>query len=306
MPASHNTLPELGASEKLNQLLKLMNIEEVYYIDDLFDFDPLPTVLSYAKDLFDENNKEALEEMFGQGIKINVPDVDVFGEEVEKHWGTLPKKSRDEIVTKMDTTAFDSSDFDRTERLKSYFPPGMLRLVSPDKWDDVFNDIEKKYRSNKKKVLILFDQELKLAQGERFQSGTITGKDLIASARKSKVGKNIICTLITHLITQVSKELEERDKIVEESEGVLDKRDFFALTKKRVNHPEKLCDGIKKTLLNSYCEDIKGQATEIIDEAYKEVIIKLNKLDTYDFDHTILRSSYRRGVGGEHSNANSK
>ncbi|WP_273567498.1 hypothetical protein [Maribacter halichondriae] len=144
--------------------------------------------------------------------------------------------------------------------------------------------------------MILFDLELKYAQGERFRSGATTGTDLILSARKSKAGKNIVCALITHLISEVSKELPERDKIVEKSNGVLRKNDFFALTKKRINYPEKLCDGIKKTFLNEHCEDIKEKATEIIEEAYKEVINKLNRLDTYDFDHTILRSSYGEGV----------
>src|SRR5690606_38544004 len=109
-------------------------------------------------------------------------------------------------------------------------------------------------------------------------------------------GKNIVCALITHLITEVKKELPERDKIVKESDGALSKNDFFALTKKRINDPEKFCDGIKKTLLNEYCEKIKEEATEIIEEAYKEVLTKLNELDTYDFDHIILRSSYGEGV----------
>lgn len=296
MPASKNSHEEPTASEKLSELLKLMDIEEVYYVDDLFDYNPLPEILSYAKDLYDEKKHEALKKLFGNDVKLNVPDVGLFGDEIEKKWGTLEEKSQKEILSKMEPSVFDSSDYDRTEKLQSYFPTGMLKLVNPDDWEDTFKDIEKKYASKRKKVLVLFDQELKHAQGERFKSGRVTGKDLILSARKSKVRNNIVCALLTHLISEVSKELSERDKIIEKSQGALSKDDFFALTKKRINFPDKLCDGIKKTFLNEHCETIKEKATELIDKAYKEVIDKLNGLDTYDFDHIILRSSYGEGV----------
>ena len=296
MPATQITSSEPSAPERLNQLLRLMNIEEVYYVDDLFDYDPLPDVVSHAKDLYAANKKDALEKMFGKGIKTNVPNVEIFGNEIEKHWEKLGGETKKEIVSKMSTAVFDSTDYDRTSDLKSYFPKGTLKTVNPDDWHSIFSGIERKYKSSQKKVLILFDQELKHAQGERFRNGLTTGTDLIHSARQSKAGKNIVCALITHLIAEVSKELPERDKIVEESGGALSKNDFFALTKKRINQPEKLCDGIKKVLLNEYCEDIKEQATGIIEEAYREVINKLHRLDTYDFDHTILRSSYGEGV----------
>lgn len=296
MPANPVNLTTLSATEKLEQLLQLTNIEEVYYIDDLFEYEPLPELVSHAKDLFDAGDITKLNELFDGAVKTSVPDADIFGNEVENYWEGLGKKAREEVIGKMDKGAFNKSDYERTDKLKSYFPPDTIQLVSPDKWEKTLKEIEKKYRSQNKKVLILFDQELKFAEGERFRNGTVTGIELIASARNSKASNNIVCALITHLITEVSKELPARDKLVDDSSNALMKDDFFALTKKRINYPEKLCDGIKKVLLNEHCELIKVQATDIIKDAYKQVVDKLHKLDTYDFDHIILRSSYGEGV----------
>lgn len=296
MSVKSTTLPEPSASEKLNQLLELMNIEEVYYVDDLFDYNPLPVILSHAKDLYEKGEIEELITLFGQGVKTDLPDVDIFGNELEKHWRELDQSSQVEIIKKMDLFSFDTKDYDHTLKLQAYFPAGIFKTVSPDDWSRRFTEIEKKYKASQKKVLVLFDQDLTQAKGEKFRSGVTKGTDLILSSRGSNAGKNIVCTLLTHLISEVSKELSERNRIVQKSNGTLSKNDFFALSKKRIRFPEKLCDGIKKALLNGHCEEIKEKATEIIDEAYKEVILKLDRLDTYDFDHIILRSSYGEGV----------
>jgi hypothetical protein len=296
MPATTNIVTEPSAPEKLEQLLQLTNIEEVYYIDDLFEYEPLPELLSHAKDLFAAGDTTKLKELFDGAIKTSVPDADIFGNQVENYWVGLGKKAKKEVIGRMDKAVFDQSDYKRTDKLKSYFPPNTIKLVSPDKWEKTFKEIEHKYTSKKKKVLILFDQELKFAQDPRFRSGTLTGMDLISSVRNSKVGRNIVCALMTHLITAVSKEIGYRDQKANDLSNTLTKNDFFALTKNRINNAEKLCDGIKKVLLNEHCEVIKEQATAIIEEAYKQVVNDLHQLDTYDFDHIILRSSYGEGV----------
>ncbi|WP_273567499.1 hypothetical protein [Maribacter halichondriae] len=151
MLAKPTAIPELSAPEKLNQLLDLMHIEEVYYVDDLFDYNPLPAILSHSKDLYEAKNQEALKEIFGQGVKTNVPDVDVFGDELEKHWRTLSKESQSEIISKVDKVSFDSVDYDRTSKLKSYFPAGTLHTVSPDNWDNLFATIEKNISPTRKR-----------------------------------------------------------------------------------------------------------------------------------------------------------
>ena len=233
MPAATNIAIEPRAPEKLEQLLQLTNIEEVYYVDDLFEYEPLPELLTHAKDLFAAGDIAKLNELFDGAVKTNVPDADIFGNEVENYWKGLGKNAKKEVFNRMDEKAFHQLDYDGTDKLKSYFPPNTIQLVSPDKWENTFKQIEKKYKSKKKKVLILFDQELKFAQDPKFRSGTVTGIDLISSVRNSKVSDNIVCALMTHLITAVSKEIGYRDQKANDSSNTLTKNDFFALTKKQ-------------------------------------------------------------------------
>ncbi|HLX54313.1 MAG TPA: hypothetical protein VKR58_10245, partial [Aquella sp.] len=72
--------------------------------------------------------------------------------------------------------------------------------------------------------------------------------------------------------------------------------DFLALTKERIKNPELLCDGIKKTLLNRYFESVKDKSISLIEKARTNTSMLFQALDTYDFDTTILRSSYNEGV----------
>lgn len=285
-------------AKKLGELLGLLGIKEGYYVDDYNKIDPLPSVIEKAKRLFREEKKDELSAIFSKKVELNVPDDDVFGDQIRKMWDELQELDKDGIITKIMSSeggGFNTLDYTRTKMLKDSFPKEYLKLINPDEWDETFKELEKKYEKEGK-VLILFDQDLTQAKGERFKSGVTKGQHLILNLKNSSIKDNVYCALITHLISDTSQELTERNKVIEELNKNLTERDFFALSKDRIKSPDLLCDGIKKTLLNGYCEEIKERSKQILEDAQKNTLSKVLGLDTYDFDHTVLRSSYSEGV----------
>lgn len=283
---------------KLGELLAILNIKEAYYIDDYNKIDILPLVITSAKSLFVLGKTDVLATIFEEKIEINVPDEDVFGEQIYTTWDSFLDAEKEKITLQIlssNESDFNILDYTRTRELQQSFPKEHLKLINPDEWESIFSELEKKYNGDSK-VLILFDQDLSKAEGERFKNGAILGQHLILNLKKSSIKDNVYCALITHLITDTSQELTERDKIIESLNKGLTEKDFFALAKDRIKSPDLLCDGIKKSLLNGYCEEMKERSKKLIEDAQKNALKRVSELDTYDFDHTVLRSSYTEGV----------
>ena len=172
------------------------------------------------------------------------------------------------------------------------FPDGLLVSVSPQEWDEVKDTIDQNIgRSGK--VLVFFDQDLRGAGGKFLVT---KGENLIKEIKEKPFRNRIICTLLTHLIPNTGGELLYRQTVLTHFDGQLKKGDFFALTKVRIDDNALLSDGVKKVLLNKFCEFIKDKSIRIMKTAYGKVVSDIKNMDTYDFDHTVLRSSYEEGV----------
>lgn len=285
-------------AEKLGALMSILNITEAYYIDDYNDVDYFPVISECTKSLFADGRLIDIQDMFGDSLNLDVPDDEILGNELHKLWEEFNEQQKREVILKvhsLNEDEFNHLDYDRTSELQRSFPDGSLKLVSPDKWPDLLNELSQKL-GNGEKTLILFDQDLTKAKDERFKNGTTKGQNLILEIKGSNIKDNVFCALITHLIQDTSKELEARDSIINDLDNKLERSDFLALTKERIQTPELLCDGIKKALLNGYFEEIKDKSIDIITKAYDNASKAFQQLDTYDFDHTILRSSYGEGV----------
>lgn len=284
-------------AEILGELFRLLDIKQAYYIDDYNKIDVLPYIISTAKQMFESGESDKLFEIFLEKVIVNVPDDDALVQNINQGWEILDEAEKKAIASQLliEGTGFNPRDYFRTRELQQSFPDKYLTLISPDEWDDVSQALAVKYKKGGK-VLILFDQDLKHADGDKFKSGAEQGQHLILAVKKSSLKKRAYCVLITHLITDTSQELIERNNIIQGLNKAITEKDFFALSKERIKSPDLLCDGIKKALLNGYCEEIKRHSKKIIKNAQKEALTKVIALDTYDFDHTVLRSSYNEGV----------
>lgn len=293
-----STNPSTESISKLGRLLRELKIKYAYYIDDYLNKVELPVVSGIIRTLFQNGQSESLKTALNEDINIELPDIDIVLQDFQTKWDGFSDERKKKIyktVVALEDNAFVSSDYDRTNQLKDLFPVDTIQLISPDDWEPIFSGLND-HLADDDKVLFIFDQDLSKAAHEDFKSGRIQGDHLILKVKESPLFEKAYCTLITHHIPSIPEELERRKSIVEKHEGKLSERDFFALAKIRIENPELFCDGIKKAFLNQYCEFIKEKSKEVIENAVKNLFEHIDQFDTYDFDHTILRSSYDEGV----------
>jgi len=288
------------AITKLGKLLKELNITSAFYVDDYNCQVEGHIVTALIKTLIDSGEAVKVKEKLGNDIDIELPETSFILDDFNTKWSEFDEAKRIDIfkkVSEISDSSFSADDFDRTMQLKNIFPNQSLELISPDKWKSNFEVLQEKLAKKlDNKVLLIFDQDLTNASHQDFKSGKLRGDDLIEQVKNSPISKQAYCTLITHVIESVSDEFSMRKEIAKANKGILKEKDFFALSKKRNTDPHLLCDGIKKALLDPYFELIKTSSIKIIKAAQKKVIQKINTIDTYDFDQSILISSLEEGV----------
>lgn len=289
--------PKKPTSEKLKELLDLLNIKIVYYVDDennLSDFD-VQIVLGEVVKIYGLQKEGELAAIQLNNWDRSLPQ-DESIESLRAEWPNITFENKKELyrqVLKISNGEDLQLDFNRASLVAQQIPAEIIKVLSPSEWDTERPTLTAKIQQGER-ALILFDEELKFAGG-RFTSDK--GQDLIVEVKKMGVNDKVICTLLTHKISSAKEELKFRNELIDErADKDLGVDDFFPLAKQRLDEAEVFADGIKKALMNRYFETIKKHTVEIIEHSYGEAIKKIKDFDTYDFDATILKTSVKDGV----------
>lgn len=286
---------DAATNEALKSLLDLLNVKKVFYVDDehvaAIDYAVVTVTISTV---IEAGKLEQLRGVNIEGLNLDLPTEEI-APVYEAIWNGLTIESQKKILQNLLSLSGNipyQFDTKRAERIKELFPAGIMSSLDPHQWDAVKDNITQGLRRIDK-VLVLFDQDLRGAGG-RFLVNK--GEHLIKEIKARPFKNQVICTLLTHLIDGTGSELGYRQRILDNNKGELYKSDFFALTKIRIDDNALLADGVKKALLNRYCEFIKDHSVRIIRTANQKVLEIIKQMDTYDFDHTVLRSSFHEGV----------
>lgn len=286
--------------ENLGTLLALLNINQVYYIDDENNLHDIAFELITAEinKIFGKNKEEELKAIELEGWDRNLP-LEGVRDSLQVLWPSISFERKLKLHKELLSISNGDvipSDFKRNEKVKEQFPQSIdVKVLSPQEWESEKINLQNKHGNNNR-ALGLFDEEL-IHAGERFVN--TKGQDLIVEIKKMGLSDVIICTLLTHKTTS-QEELNYRNSIIEhrkqENKDELHKNEFFPLAKDRLDIPEVFADGIKKTLLNKYVEVIKDKTLNIIKQSYQEATKKLENLDIYDFEKAILWASQDEGA----------
>ncbi len=281
--------------ESISGILSKLNIQKVYFVDDAVN---LPTdkgtFIGLVNSLIQKGRIEDLRQIQLQSALNFNQDETILAEHINKVWDEIKPRKQEQYYKKAyellgQPQAINDSNV--SNHVKEFFADGILECLTPPEWvnqrDEIIAAIPEGNR-----ILILFDQDLKLA-GAEFIS--VRGEDLILEIKNRNVADKIISTLFTHTTTEISNELIDRQTICNNGKGLIE-GDFFLLSKSRLDKHDLFTDGIKKACLNTFCEIIKSRTIAVIEEAQKRTIDRLKAFDTYDFDHTVFKSSYAEGV----------
>lgn len=281
---------------KIQQLFKLLNIEKVFFVDDLIDLNlSKENFLGLTQAVLAAGKIADLRAITIQGINFNT-DEQILLDHISEVWDSTIKPSKQKrYFEKLYTIAGTPDiikDFTACVGLREFFQGVQIEFLTPSDWDEKKEQLLGQIGEGKR-AIVIFDQDLQKGEG-RFKDGT-KGEQLILELKQLNQPNKVIISLLTHTITSYDQELPERLTICGRI-AALKVDDFFVLAKSRLDKPEIFGDGLKKVLLNTYCENVKAKTIEVIKAAQTKTIEELSKLDTYDFDFTVFKTSNSEGV----------
>jgi len=282
--------------ENIQILLKQLKVNKIYFVDDAINQDTgKETFKGIIQSVIAAGKVAELQAITMTGINFTT-DADVLPDHIDQVWDDIKpgKKLRYfEKAYAIAGTPQAINDLNVSNNLKEFFSEQQIEFLTPNEWDDKHQQILDDVPDGSK-IMVIFDQDLKLATG-RYADGTVQGEQLILELKQKNISEKVIISLLTHTTTACEQELPKREEICNRI-NTLNASDFFVLAKVRLEKPNMFADGLKKVCLNTFCENIKSQTIEILSEAQTKTIEQLKKFDTYDFDHTIFKSSQTEGV----------
>ncbi|WP_428327913.1 hypothetical protein [Mucilaginibacter sp.] len=283
--------------ESIHAVLSSLNINKVYFVDDAVNLQTdQQTFIGLVESILAEGKLDELRAIPIQNAIDFQTDEQVLAAHIRQVWENVPAQKQLKYFTRIYTIAGQPEaikDINVSNHLKNFFKENVLECLTPNEWDDqreaIFTSIPEGQR-----ILVLFDQDLKMADG-RFRDDNVRGEDLILETKQHASADKVILTLFTHTVPDHAAELPERQRICEQY-GALSEKDFFVLTKKRLEKQDEFTDGLKKACLNTYCEQIKDNTLAIVVEAQKRTVDRIKAFDTYEFDQAVFKSSFTEGV----------
>jgi hypothetical protein len=297
-PGNEQELNEIqtGVLENIQLLLGQLKIAKVYFVDDAINQDiGKETFKGLIQSVIDTGKIDELRAIQLIGIDFNSDDA-ILLDHIDQVWDNIKAGKQAKYFEKVHSIAGNPeaiNDLNVSNNLKEFFKNGQIEFLTPNQWDDSHEEILAGIQPGNK-AMIIFDQDLKLATG-RYAEQLVQGENLILELKQKGVSDKVIISLLTHTTTSCDQELPKRTEICKRLD-TLNPSDFFVLAKIRLEKPELFADGLKKVCLNTFCENIKDQTIDILKEAQAKTIAHLEKFDTYDFDHTIFKSSHTEGV----------
>ncbi len=283
--------------ECIHEVLASLQINHVYFIDDAVNQKTdQETFIGLVESVLAAGKIEELRTIpIQNAINFHVEE-EVLSAHIRQVWETVSLKKQGNYFARVYAIAGNPeaiNDINVSNDLKNFFKDGILTCLPPDEWDEQRDAVLAAIPEGNR-ILLLFDQDLKLAGG-RFVDDNICGEDLILETKQLGVADRVILTLFTHTVPDHAAELPERQRICRATGG-LSEEDFFVLTKKRLDKQDEFTDGVKKACLNTYCEQIKSNTLAIVGEAQNRTVDRIKAFDTYEFDQAVFKSSFTEGV----------
>lgn len=271
-----------GVKAQLKALLGIEGIEKIYFVDEVNDI-MIEEAIGFLMKGLSIGKEQEIQQIAKESLSLDY-NAATFTDSIREIWENLGQKKQSEFMTQITKLVDGQRAEDQITGSQLQFFFDDLTLLTPAQWEEQKTILSK----STYKVMVLFDEEL----GDKSpRKGHNFIEEIVSNQWSS-----IIPIIFSFKISSFADELPWRNDLVQNGQSNLKKGDFFALSKKRKDDPDAFVDGIKKALLNSYCETIKNESITVMRTAFQNALEDLSNWDTYDFDHVILKSSYKEGI----------
>lgn len=289
--SSHGVGQLAGDSRgKLAQLFDHLKIAKIVFVDDkakpLIDAGAVIRVLAAKPEA-----SEALAPFF-VGVALTLEN-DALLEQIALRLAELNDDKQAELRTTLSAQGENATEREALGRLKDLLPDGTAtHLLTPLAWFEQRADLIKEC-SEERRTLFLFDQELEVDDASLdFHKGSDIIRDM-AEKERAGFGTRWFCGMLTHTVEKGDEVAAWRR--LEKSEK-LDLRFFMPIAKSTLDDAPAFYGAVYRTLINTYCQAMKGLAADAFEEALKEALERFSNLDPIDFEHMVVKSSETEGV----------
>jgi hypothetical protein len=272
----------------LTRIFEATEIKAVVSIDDAyaekFSVDEALTLYKLVPD------NDVLRPILADVPNITVGDPDVTDADIRREWPNLALEIQRRIIWNLrnetgQTAELDRLDYRALTKLRALLSDTSFVLLSLQEW----LKSELSTLTSKGKILLLVDQDMR-NDGGGPEHGIQIIRGLLAPG--SPVDK-IVCALLTHEVTgnihDISDEMADKHN--------LNKGRFLIIPKAVLDSdPIEFARLVKLSAINEVSQELKHRALAILREALNGAEDSLEKVNIYDLEEMVFRSSYEEGV----------
>ena len=286
----------VAAQRAIEQVLAGLHIETVICIDDVYGIEDVDSsfelVIGWFTEALSLGKVEDSSAILGEPSFFDVPDDEIWKRKLRDRWQEVGAEERiailDNLAVVLGTEVEIKRDQESASLLKDLIPEDRLRELAPADWEREEETILEEAVEGKG-LLCLFDYNLQGAHGYTDSSGIM----LLEKTIGSRGSRSVTCGLLTHTIKE-DKEIARSSQFADEHG--LRREDFLVLSKDRLSDPMRFAHGLKMMSLNHARDFLTSRVREIAKEADRQANDELMKVDVYNFDYMVLRSSEKEGV----------
>ncbi len=290
IPAESDEPPVDETRARLSQLFAHLKINRIIFVDDKAELHTDAGAVIKVLAVKDEA-KESLADFF-PGITLTLEN-DALQEQIAARLGELDADRMAALRDVLSAQSDDAAEREVLGRLQDLLPEGTTsHLLTPHAWHDRRAALIDEC-TEERRTLFLFDQELEVDDAAL---GFAKGSDIIrdmAEKEKTGFGTRWFCGMLTHTVAKGDEvtswlQLEKSEK--------LDLRFFMPIAKATLDDAPAFYGAVYRTLINTYCQTMKGLAQDAFEEALKDALERFSSLDPIDFEHMVVNSSGVEGV----------
>lgn len=273
----------------VKEILSVLSVTRVVCVDDKYmDTPSVEEVIAAALSLKSEIVNSIVPE-----LGSTVADKDLLKQQIRELWNRLDDPQRIVlaekilVVARLTEKSEKNDDPDDVSILGDVIPKEMLLTLSPKKWELRRDDLLRENSINR--TLFLFDQDLS-GNGGDAQGGI----RIIESLLTDKNNENLICGLLTHLVTPEN----QQEKWMELSRTYNIPCDRFLVVPKQYlsKDPVLFAQILKLVALSPDFASLKEKTKKILEEATAGAATQVDKISIYDLDQIVFRVSDAEGL----------
>jgi hypothetical protein len=286
---------DLTYRDQILEVLRKVEIQKVYYIDDALEVPQIPTTADIIASINDSTpvgeQKESLQALLpavpiggpSEAVRIALEGaISEMGDDDLKKLGEILEI---EIVTSPSLQVqFLTSVFDNIGDME-------LHCVSPTEWESIETEVLASAQESKR-VLCLVDEILSPNDATR---GTLSasGMNIIRRIARNDKKESVLCVLFTSELRIETEVAFWREK---SKDGTISSSKFFPLSKDRVYNSEHFAQGMQVSSLNLLYDVLKLRTISLLETASNDTKASLDEIHVYNLNYMVAFTSHSEGI----------